>query len=417
MYRFLQGRLILVRLTLLLAAAALIAVGILTIYAVGNPAESSPASTAGQYSDFWKKQLVFTGLGALAFVAVNMVNYRRLGEISYWIFAAVIILLLVLLLGKIINLPFVPVVNGTHRWIIFTVAGRQLPAIQPSELCKLSYILALTWYLRFKSNYRSFKALVGPFAITLVPMVLILLEPDLGTVMLMMPVLLVMVFVAGARIKHLLLIALLAVLVSPLFWMVMRPYQKMRIASVFLQSPTAQQYAKDHPRLSKLVLGSTFNKRRWAAGYGFHLTRSKYAIASGGQTGQGFRQGPFIKYNQFLPASHNDFIFAIIAHQWGFYGALGAIALFVVIFLCGVEIAHRNTDPFGRLLALGITAMFTVEVLVNVSMTLGLMPITGLTLPLVSYGGSSLLTSMLAIGLLNNIGRARPFSVAPKLFQ
>ncbi len=417
MYKFLQGRLILIRLTLLAAAVALVAVGILTIYAVGNPAEDSPASRAENYSEFWKKQLVFAGLGMAAFVAINLVSYRRLGEMSYWIFAVVLFLLLVLLLGKVINLPFVPMINGTHRWIIFTIAGRQLPAIQPSELCKLAYILALTWYLRYRSNYRSFKALVGPFLITLVPMVLILLEPDLGTVMLMMPVLLVMVFVAGARIKHLLLIALLAVFVSPLFWAVMRPYQKMRIASVLLQSPKVQEYAEQHPGLSKLVLGTRFNKRNWAAGYGFHLTRSKYAIASGGKTGQGFRQGPFIKYNQFLPESHNDFIFAIIAHQWGFYGALGVMALYVIIFLCGVEIAHRNTNPFGRLLALGITVMFAVEVLVNVSMTLGLMPITGLTLPLVSYGGSSLLTSMLAIGLLNNVGRARPFSVAPKLFE
>jgi len=417
MYRFLQGRLILVRLTLLAAAAALIAVGIVTIYAVGNPAEHSPASQAEQYSEFWKKQLVFAGLGAAALVAINLISYRRLGEMSYWIFAAVLFLLLILLLGKIIPLPFVPMINGTHRWIIFTIAGRQLPAIQPSELCKLAYILALTWYLRYRSNYRSFRALVGPFLITLVPIVLILLEPDLGTVMLMMPVLLVMVFVAGARIKHLLLIALLAVLVSPLFWAVMRPYQKMRIASVILQSSRVQEYAEQHPRLSKLILGTRFNNRSWSAGYGFHLTRSKYAVASGGKNGQGFRQGPFIKYSQFLPESHNDFIFAIIAHQWGFYGATGVLVLYIIIFICGIEIAHCNTDPFGRLLALGITVMFTVEVLVNVSMTLGLMPITGLTLPLVSYGGSSLLTSMLAIGLLNNIGRARPFSVAPKLFE
>lgn len=417
MFNFLQGRLILVRMILLTAAVALVAVGILTIYAVGNPLEDSIASRAGIYSEFWKKQLVFAALGGLAFIAINFVNYRRLGEISYWIFAGVLFLLVVLLIGKIISLPFVPTINGTHRWIVFTIAGRELPAIQPSELCKLAYILALTWYLRFRSNYRSIKALIGPFVITLVPMVLILLEPDLGTVMLMMPVLLMMVFVAGARIKHLLVIALLALLVSPLFWMVMRPYQKMRIASVFLQSEKIQQLAEKHQGITKIILGNRFNQRRWEAGYGFHLTRSKYAIASGGQSGQGFRQGPFIKYNQFLPESHNDFIFAIIAHQWGFYGALGVLFLYVIIFLCGIEIAHQNTDPFGRLLALGITVMLVVEVLVNVSMTLGLMPITGLTLPFVSYGGSSLLTSMLAIGILNNVGRARPFSVAPKLFE
>ncbi|MBA7634461.1 putative peptidoglycan glycosyltransferase FtsW [subsurface metagenome] len=150
--------------------------------------------------------------------------------------------------------------------------------------------------------------------------------------------------------------------------------------------------------------------------WGYHLIRSKYAVASGGTNrgkGYGFRQGPFIKYN-FLPERHNDFIFAMIAHQWGFWGCLGLLGLYVIIVVCGLEIAVNNTDPFGRLVAVGIVATFTVEVVVNVSMTLGLMPITGLTLPLVSYGGSSLLVSMVSVGLLNNVGRCRPFSVAPK---
>ena len=128
-----------------------------------------------------------------------------------------------------------------------------------------------------------------------------------------------------------------------------------------------------------------------------------------------YHSNNLIKYN-FLPERHNDFIFAIIAHQWGFKGCIGILALYIVIIACGLEIAANNTDPFGRLLAVGITAMFAVEVIVNVAMTLGLMPITGLTLPLVSYGGSSLLVTMASIGLLNNIGRRRAFSVAPKSF-
>ena len=132
--------------------------------------------------------------------------------------------------------------------------------------------------------------------------------------------------------------------------------------------------------------------------------------------GYGFQKGPFVKYD-FLAHRHNDFIFAVIAHQWGFWGCLGILALFVVIIVCGLEIAANITDPFGRLLAVGIVAMFAVEVIVNVGMTVGLMPITGLTLPLVSYGGSSLLVSMVAIGLLNNVGRCRPFTVAPKAFK
>jgi cell division protein FtsW (lipid II flippase) len=397
------------------ATAALLTIGIFSIYSVGHPTQESPASHAGDFAQFWEKQIVFAILGIVAFVAVNLLRYRRLGEISYWIYGFVLVLLGILLLGKAIDIPFIPEINGTHRWIRFTIAGRELPAIQPSEIFKLAYIIALCWYLRYRSNYRSFKALIGPFVLTLIPIMLIILEPDLGTVMLMMPVLFVMIFVAGARIKHLLLIILLATITSPLLWVMMQPYQRKRISSVVLQNPTIQQQAQKHPKITKKILGSEFNKRLWDRKYGYQLERSKLAIASGGSSGRGYRQGPFIKYD-FLPERINDFVFAAIAHQWGFAGSLTVILLFLIIIICGLEISNHNTDPFGRLLALGITVTFAVQVIVNISMTLGLMPITGLTLPLVSYGGSSLLTSLTSIGILNNIGRARPFSVAPKLF-
>ena len=133
----------------------------------------------------------------------------------------------------------------------------------------------------------------------------------------------------------------------------------------------------------------------------------------GGWSGTGYGRGPFIKYD-FLPERHNDFIFSVIAHQWGFLGCLGFLLLYVVLIACGLEIAGHNTDPFGRFLSVGIVAMFVMEVAINVGMTLGLMPITGLTLPFVSYGGSSLLVNMIAVGLLNNVGRCRPFTVAPR---
>jgi cell division protein FtsW (lipid II flippase) len=136
-------------------------------------------------------------------------------------------------------------------------------------------------------------------------------------------------------------------------------------------------------------------------------------VASGGPAGYGFGKGPFIKYN-FLPERHNDFVFAIIANQWGFIGCITVLALYVLLLWCGLEIAAANTDPFARLLATGIVAVFAIQVIVNVSMTVGLMPITGLTLPFLSYGGSSLVISMVCIGLLNNVGRQWPFTVAPK---
>ncbi|MHC4153230.1 MAG: FtsW/RodA/SpoVE family cell cycle protein [Planctomycetota bacterium] len=188
------------------------------------------------------------------------------------------------------------------------------------------------------------------------------------------------------------------------------------ISSVVLQNEWFQEKAADNPRLGNILVGKDFTKKEWESDWGYHLIRSKYAVAAGGWSGQGFRKGAFIKYN-FLPERHNDFIFSTIAHQWGFLGCVFLIFLYSIILFCGLEIAAHNTDPFGRLLATGIVVMFSLEIVVNICMTLGLMPITGLTLPLVSYGGSSLLVSIAAIGLLHNVGRRRPFSVARKSFE
>ncbi len=411
-----KGRLLITRMLLILASAALIFIGISTIYAIGHPEEDSPYYDYDDLEGVWKKQAVFAGIGVIGFIIINLISYRTLGEYSYLAYGLILILLAVLLMDKVINIPGIPVINGTRRWIRISLAGRSL-SFQPSELCKLIYIVALSWYLRYRSNYRNFSALIGPFVLTFIPMILILLEPDLGTVMLMMPILFIMLFIAGAKVKHLLLIIFLGLLVSPVLWMNMRPYQRMRVSSVLLQNEWIREKINENPKFSEILLGrkQKFNEKQWRNDEGFHLVRSKYAIASGGMDGFGYGKGPFLKYN-FLPERQNDFIFSIIAHQWGFKGCLAVLALYGVIVACGVEIATHNTDPFARLTAIGIVVMFTVEVLVNVSMTLGLMPITGLTLPLVSYGGSSLLVSITSIGLLNNIGRTRPFSIARKKY-
>ncbi len=412
MRNFLKGRLLFVRLCLLASVLGLVAVGILTIYAIGNPIESSPATDMASLAGNWKKQLVFAAVALAGFVAANLVNYRRLGAVSFSLYGVTLALLVYLVISRyVVQLPFAaPSRDGVHRWLVFHPS---LPRVQPSEFCKLSYVLALAWYLRYRSNYRRFRSLIGPFALTLLPMVLILIEPDLGTVLLMMPVFFALLFVAGARVKHLALVILLAVLVSPGLWLKMQEYQRTRISGVALQSPWIRAKAEQDESLGRLLVGRKFTERQWRNDWGYQLIRSKFAVASGGLTGNGFGQGPFIKYN-FLSDRHNDFIFSVIAHQWGFLGSLVFLGLYVILIACGLEIAASNTDPFARLLAAGIVAMFVVQVVVNVGMTLGLMPITGLTLPFVSYGGSSLLVNMMAVGLLNNIGRCRPFSVAPK---
>jgi rod shape determining protein RodA len=431
-----KGRFFVMRLLMLTAAVALVGIGVLNIYAVGHPSPVQPDPITGiveppelaedvtepaeetaqtephRYADEWKKQLVFAAAGVFCLVFVNLFNYTRLGPLSYLLYGIMLVLLTVLLVDKVIDLPFVPYINNSRRWIKLGFGFQ----IQPSEFCKIAYILALAWYLRFRSNYRKLLGLIGPFALTLLAMVLILLEPDLGTVMLMMPILFSMLFVAGAKVKHLVLILFMGLAVSPFLWHFMHSYQRMRISSVLLQNEKVFRAAEANPRLAEILVGDPDNLRTWSGDKGYHLIHSKKAITSGGLYGYGFAKGPYIQYG-YLPERHNDFIFSSIAHQFGLIGCGVVLMLYIVILACAIELAFLNTDPFGRLVAVGIAAMFAVQVLVNVGMTLGLMPITGLTLPLVSYGGSSLVVNFIAIGLLNNIGKHRPFSVAKKPFE
>jgi rod shape determining protein RodA len=415
MFRILYGRLVLVRGLLLAAGLSLVSVGVVMIYAAGNPAEPIDGIQLVVPAALWKKQLFFAVTGLLAMICVNLFSYRVLGPASYWLYPGILLVLALLLLDKVVDIPFVPEINNTHRWIRIGTRSHYIQ-IQPSEVCKIVYILALAWYLRFRKNYRSLTGLIAPFGLTLLAMVLILLEPNLGTVMLMMPILFAMLYVAGAKTRHLVLILLTAGAVAPLLWHKMLPYQRMRISAVLLQSDWIYQKAQEHPGLATILAGSPQDLTNWKKKEGYQLLHSKIAIASGGIWGYGYRKGPYLQENT-LPERQNDFIFPIIAHQFGLVGCLAVLLLYAVIVVCGVEIAWQNTDPFARLVTIGIMTMISVEVVVNVSMTLGLMPITGLTLPLVSYGGSSLVVSMMAIGLLNNIGRSRAYSVANRPFE
>ncbi len=404
-FEFLRGRLLVTRLLLLTSAAGLVVIGVMMIYASGNPAESD-IEQSGAAASLWHKQLIFAAIGFIGFLIMNSFNYRRLGPASFWLYAAIIILLGILLLDRFVDLPFVPLKKGSRRWI----AIGTLTQFQPSEFFKLIYVIAFAWHLRYRSNYRNFSTLLPPFILTFLPMMLILLEPDLGTVLLIMPVFLSMLFIAGAKVKHLLAIVVLAAVVFPVLWLQMHDYQRMRISSVLLQNKVdgseswLRQQAQKHSRLAKVLGVGTEGMGNWEIGGGYQLMRSKLAIASGGLYGQGFREGPFIKY-KFLPERHNDFIFALICHQWGFAGAVLVMALYALLITCTIEIAGASFDVFGGYIAAGIAAVFAIQVIVNVGMTIGLMPITGITLPLVSYGGSSLLVNIVSLGLLNNIAR------------
>jgi len=392
---------------MLAAAGGLVAISIMMIYASGNPYDAT--TSLGGITNIWQKQAIYAAGGFIGFIFINSFNYKKLGSISGWLYIGIIILLALLLVDMFVDIPFVPVKKGSRRWLIFG----SFIQIQPSEFFKLIYIIALGWHLRYRSNYRNLSALVPPFILTLIPMGLIFLEPDLGTVLLMLPVFLTMLFLAGAKVKHLVLIILAGIIAIPILWLNMHDYQRMRVSSVLLQSRIdgsdnwLKQQCMTKPWLAKLLGVSSERLRTWEADEGFHLTRSKLAIASGGLSGQGYRSGPFVKYYKFLPEKHNDFIFAFISHQWGFAGALLLFGLYALLVACGLEIASASTDMFGSYVAAGISIIFAIQVIVNIGMNIGLMPITGITLPLVSYGGSSLVVNIMAVGLVNNIGRTK----------
>ncbi len=371
-----QGRRGGLRLMMVVSVSLLLGCGLLCLYRYGphTPAE-------------FKRQLLWTALGLVAFCGVNLIHYRLLGEVSYLLFGLSLALLIVVLWGHFLapDNPLIPRINWARRWIKLGPA-----TIQPSEIAKMTYILSLAWYLRLRDNYRTLRGLFGPFALTLLPMALILKEPDLGTTLLFLPVLFSMLFVAGARIRHLALIVLLGVVMAfPFYHFIMPAYQKDRIQMLLKQSET--------------------DDIEWLRDEGYHLDQSKTYIATGGLWGQAWDPPDYLQHMAPLTHGHTDFIFSLISHQWGALGGMGLILLYVLLFLGGVEIAANQPDPYGRLVAMGITALFAAQMFVNIGMTMGLLPITGMTLPFVSYGGSSLLSSFMALGLLSNVARHRPY--------
>jgi len=286
---------------------------------------------------------------------------------------------------------FFPARNYSHRWIPLGVAD-----LQPSEAAKLAYILTLAHYLRYRSSYRHLLGLAAPFLITAVPVVLILREPDLGTSLLFFPVLFAMLFAAGARFRHLLGVGVMGVALLPALWMAMSAEQRSRITAVFTQADGGPAPPGD----------------------GYHLHQSKTILALGGAWGSELSGLPVCDESAYrLPAARTDFVFCLIGERWGLWGALGVFGLYAILLGRGLCVAAATQEPFGKLVAVGIVSLLGTQVIINTGMTVGLMPITGLTLPLLSYGGSSLLTTCLALGLVMNIGLRPDFEVEGEPFR
>ncbi len=388
---------------ILIAVSILYVIGLLCIYATEAGRSVIPAHTI--------KQMLNVLVAATAFAAVVGIGYPTVARFAPLIVAVAVLLLIPLFVARYVSLePLVPQKRGAYRWI-------QLPfySLQPSELMKVAYIIGLAAYLRYRRNYRTFLGLLIPMAASMVPLVLILLEPDLGTALLIMPVFFIMLFAAGARFKHFACLALVGLCLAPALWFEIHAYQRARILGVLLQSDTLRRKIIEEPDRYRM-LGTEQQARQWEVDIGMQLVRSKAALGSGGWTGHGWGEGVFVEFS-FLPDKHNDFIFAMVGHQWGFVGCLIVLICYMIIALAGIEIAAETMDPFARLLAVGVVSLILTQVVINIGMTLGLVPITGMTLPFVSYGGSSLLTNFLAVGLLVSVSRRRPYLLADRPFD
>jgi cell division protein FtsW (lipid II flippase) len=282
-----------------------------------------------------------------------------------------------------------PAQQNTHRWFLLP-GGVQ---VQPSEFMKIAYVLALAWYFRYRKDVRELGGLLMPFLLTAIPFGLILIEPDLGTAILFPLVLYAMLIAAGARFRHLASIALIGLCAAPASYPFLKPYQQARIDSAM-----------------RRVFGSQDPANLKREGYQQH--QSEVAIGSGGMTGQGVLGAQQIRRG-ILPEAYTDFIFAVIGTQWGFVGCTLVLGLYLAFFGAAVEIAGSTKDPFARLMVVGLSAIILFQATINMYMAVGMGAVVGISLPFLSYGGSSLLTSMLAAGLLLNVSvRRQTYSAA-----
>lgn len=347
-------------------------------------------SLASTRPDVVAAQLRWAVVGMVAAGAVLMVPYDRMLAAAYPFYGfSLLLLVLVLIPGIGTN------VNGGWRWIRVGGFG-----FQPSEVAKVALVLALAKYIRFRRDHRTLKGLVVPFLMTLVPMALVLKEPDLGTALMFIPVLFAMLWIAGAQTRHLVTVVVLGVLSTPLLYLVLAPHQKARIhgfVKVLLPRSTSTDGSG--------VVASTL-----AGADDYQLRESQSAIAGGGWFGEGFGEGVQNGLGR-VPESSTDFIFTVHAEEWGFLGTVLLLGLIAALLFGLASAARELRPPAARLLTIGALVLLGTQAVVNLGMTVGLAPITGLPLPFVSYGGSAMLTAWLLLGLALN-ARAR----APVVF-
>jgi rod shape determining protein RodA len=350
----------------LLGITVLLAVlGVITLYSAVTSA--TPTFQKALYI----KQLIWYGVGFVVMMVSFLFNYKLLDRWAYIIYALGIILLLCVF-------PFGKYVGGAKRWIALGPVS-----VQPSELVKIAVIICLARYYSKTANPAGFtlRELFTPCILTLTPFILIVKQPDLGTAMLVLMIAGSMTVFAKIERRSLIGIITSCIFAVPLVWFFLKGYQKKRILT-FL------------------------NPDRDPLGAGYHIIQSKIAIGSGMITGKGFLKGTQNALS-FLPEQHTDFVFSVLAEEWGFVGCIILLFIFLMLIIWALNVAYRCRDPFGTILSVGITAMIFWQVFINIGMVMGLMPVVGVPLPFISYGGSSVISMMICIGLLMNISMRR----------
>ncbi len=350
---------------LLTAIVALCSLGVAMVFST----TSDP--TRGN-SHLYITQLYAIGLGMLAMVVTLTLDYRTFTDKSHLIYIGLLaILLYVLFLGT--------VQMGARRWI--PIGGFNL---QPSEFAKIGVALVLAKYFGENRGMPTWTDLAIAGGLTCLPLALIAREPDLGTAVTLIPVFLAIAYLAGMQMRILGYMALSLVLLAPVAWkFALKDYQKSRI-STFID-PTQD-----------------------ARGAGYQQIQARITVGSGGLAGKGYMQGTQGQL-RFLPVAHNDFIFSVLAEEQGFAGVIVALGLYLFVILRSLEAARLAKDRLGSYLVLGVLASFTFQVIYNITMSAGLAPVKGLTLPLMSYGGSSMIATLAGFGLVLNV-RMRRFT-------
>lgn len=345
---------------------AIVSLGVLSLYSITG-------SQSARGVPLYTKQAMWVVVGCGAFFAMLMVNYHKITRVAYIVYGvALVLLVLVLLVGR--------TSHGAQRWIPLGPF-----AFQPSEFAKLALILVLARYFASAPRTGWLPCVIIPGLMMAPGLLLILRQPDLGSGLSYLSIYVGMLLLVGIRSKALNLILLFSLMLFPFVWEVvwgaLHEYQRERI--VTFVDPSYD-----------------------TGGRGYHALQSRIAIGSGELTGKGLHGGTQSQLN-FLPEGHTDFIFAVFAEEWGFLGVLAILGLFCILMMLAMEIAIKAKDVLGTLIAGGVISMVVFSMVINIGMTVGMFPIVGIPLPMMSYGGSAIVITMASLGLLLNVKRGR----------